>query len=223
MTRCQSEAHHPNEGFAWTEPTPLDLHVETPRLLVRPFTLEDPPMMFEAIVASREALLPWMPWARTDHYTLASTMEYVATRINRLTKPLPSEGIGVGIFERDTGLFVGGTGFHDIRRDAACVETGYWIRADRQRRGYCTEAMAHWISKLLAPQSAGGLGFNRVRIFCSADNKASARVPEKLALTREVMQRQDYYVPGLGVTDRLGWGVLASEWDITSHRPKRAQ
>ncbi len=223
MTRCHAEPHHPDQGFAWTEPSPLDLLVQTPRLIVRPYELDDAPEVFAAVNASRDALLPWMPWAREQHRGLASTTEYVAKQINALARPFTADGIGMGVFEKDTGRFVGGTGFHDLRRDSASVEVGYWVRSDRQRRGYCTEAVAHWFSRLLTPQPDGGLGLNRVRVYCSGDNKPSARVPAKLGLTAELMQRQDYHVPHHGVTDRLGWGVLAGEWDTAEHRPRAAQ
>ena len=76
---------------------------------------------------------------------------------------------------------------------------------------------------MLLPQAEGGLGLNRVRVFCSADNTPSSRVPEKLALTPELRQRADYFVPDHGVTDRLGWGVLAGEGATSSHRPRAAQ
>ncbi len=220
MTRCHSETHHPDQGFAWTEPDPLDLKVETPRLIVRPYELGDIQATFETINACRDSLLPWLPWARSEHRDLASTMEFVAKQVGRLSKPLTADGVALAIFERDSGELAGGTGFHDLRRDTASVEVGYWVRGDRTGRGYCTEAVAHWISRILAPQSRGGLGLNRVRVFCSAENKASARVPEKLGLRPEVMQRQDYLVPHHGVTDRLGWGVLAGEWDTKTHKPR---
>lgn len=223
MTRCHREPEAPHEGFAWTEPDPLELTVHTPRLIIRLWELHEAARMFEVINACRDSLLPWLPWARTEHFHLSSTTEYVAKQLNRSRRPFTADGIGLGIFEKATGQLLGGSGLHDLRRDTASVEIGYWVRGDRRNQGFCTEAVAHWISKLLAPQARGGLGLNRIRVYCSADNKASARVPEKLGLTPEVMQRQDYHVPHHGVTDRLGWGVLASEWDTTNHRPLAAQ
>ncbi len=220
MTHCHSETLTPDTGFAWKEPAALDLRVETERVIVRPYVLDDAQPVFEAVNLSRDSLLPWMPWARTDHHELASTVHYVSQQIVRLSKPLTTEGVGVGIFDKASGQFLGGTGFHDLRRDTASVETGYWIRADRRREGLCTEAMARWLSKMLAPQNSGGLGLRRIRIYCSSGNTPSTRVPEKLALRGEVMQRQDYYVPHHGVTDRLGWGVMHDEWDCVRHRVK---
>lgn len=215
MTRCAREPECPEEGFAWKPPSPLQFRVETERLLLRPYEPADVEPLFEAVNASREALVPWLPWARSDHRVIASTMRYVSSQIMALTDTdaLIAGGLGVAITDKTDGSFVGGTGFHDLRRDSASCEIGYWIRADRHGQGLCTEAVRHWIAWLLETPDKGGLGLNRIRIFCSADNTPSARVPEKLGLRAEVRQRLDYHVPGYGVTDRLGWGVLAEEWD----------
>jgi RimJ/RimL family protein N-acetyltransferase len=177
--------------------------------------------LFDTINAVRDGLLPWLPWARTEHREIASTLNFISSQILRRRKPLAPEGVALGVFDRSTGDLLGGSGFHDLRRDTASVEVGYWVRADRHNQGICTEATAHWLSRLLAPQDAGGLGLRRVRIYCSAQNKASARVPEKLGLRAEVMQRQDYFVPHHGVTDRLGWGVIHDEWDHHNHRSRQ--
>ncbi|MFI4897227.1 MAG: GNAT family N-acetyltransferase [Phycisphaerales bacterium JB059] len=218
MTRCFREPESPAEGFAWKEPSLLDLRVESARLLLRPYELEDAPLLFDAVNQDRDALLPWLPWARTEHREMASTLNFISGQILRLRKPLPAEGVALGVFDKSSGQLLGGAGFHDLRRDTASVEVGYWVRGDRHRQGICTESTAHWLSRLLAPQDAGGLGLRRVRIYCSADNRASSRVPEKLGLRPEVMQRQDYFVPHHGVTDRLGWGVMHDEWDCENHR-----
>lgn len=222
MTRCASETERPDEGLAWRPPRRLATRVETPRLVIRGYELDDAPAVFEAINASREHLLPWLPWV-DDHRELAGTVRYIASQMVIASDPSTLSGdgsrmgLGVGIFEREGGAFVGGTGFNDVRPSTASAETGYWIRADRAGRGYCTEAMRHWLSWLLGAQEAGGLGLARVRIYCSSANAASRRIPEKLGLRQEVHQRADVHTPGVGVTDRLGWGVLRDEWDCARH------
>lgn len=224
MTRCASEIERPDDGFEWRPPRRLAIRVETPRLVIRGYELDDAPAAFAAVNTSRQHLLPWLPWV-DEHRELAGTVRYIASQMviasdpSTLTGDGSRMGLGVGIFERDGGAFVGGTGFNDVRPSTASAETGYWIRADRTGRGYCTEAMRHWLSWLLSPQDAGGggLGLARVRIYCSSANAASRRVPEKLGLRQEVHQRADVLIPGLGVTDRLGWGVLREEWDCARH------
>jgi RimJ/RimL family protein N-acetyltransferase len=217
MTRCQSEANFPAFGLGWSAPDLVRCHLETPRLTVRAYQLEDAGAVFRVVNDHREHLLPWMPWAR-GHRQIADTVKYIAEQIIATTAGPLFTGIGVGIFERASGEFLGGTGVHDVRPDTASCETGYWIRGDRCGQGFAAEACRHVVSWALSDPSAGGLGLRRVRIYCSSANAASRRIPEKLGLRQEVCQREDYYVEGLGPTDRMGWGVMGREWDCQHHR-----
>ncbi|MEX0876137.1 MAG: GNAT family N-acetyltransferase [Phycisphaerales bacterium] len=216
MTRCHSENVFPTLGLGWSPPDPIACRIETPRLLIRAYELGDAPEMFEIIRASSDHLLPWMPWS-TGHTCVEFTTRYVADQILALGAGEKFTEIGVGIFEKDTGDFIGGTGVHDVRRETASCETGYWVRHDRTGQGYATEACRHIISWALGPQSGGGLGLRRVRIYCSGANGASQKLPERLGLRQEVHQRDDSYIEGIGCTDRLGWGVMADEWDCGTH------
>lgn len=220
MTRCASE-RETGLGLAWRMPETASIRIETPRVVIRSLELGDAPAMFEAVEASRSTLLPWMAWARDQHRDLAETTHFVTKQILALRSPAEFTMVTLGIFEREGGRFLGATGVHDVRRDTASAETGYWVRTEARGRGIATEATRHLLSWALRPQGEGGLGLARVRIYCSALNTASRRVIEKLGVRLEVEQRADYFVPDVGVTDRLGWGVLATEWDTRSHRPLR--
>jgi len=213
-----------DKGLNWTPLTPVPTTIETPRLLLRPYRPEDGPEIHRVVNANREHLSTFMPWARDAHRTVEGSIAFAAEHARIAAEPVgPNRdqrpaNLVLAIIERATGAIVGGTGYHDARPDSASCETGYWVVADRAGRGYVTEAMRHWISRLLERQTAGGLGFNRVRIYCSHANAASRRVCEKLGLRVEGHQRADLFVEGIGVTDRLGWGVLAAEWDTNAHR-----
>ena len=217
MTRCASETDT-GLGLGWTPPEPFVIRFETPRLVVRAYELPDAEALFEAVSTSREHLLPWMGWAKEGHTDVVSSTHYIASQIMAVREPTKFTNVGIGVFEKATGRLLGGTGVHGVHRDTACAEAGYWIRADAVGKGFCTEATAHVLSWALGEQAAGGLGLRRVVIYCSAKNAASQRIPEKLGLRQEVHQREDYFVPGVGCTDRLGWGVMAEEWDCKKHR-----
>lgn len=217
MTRCANEPEFPAEGFAWTPPAQiLPVPLESERLVIRAYELDDIPEVVETIRSNREQLQPWMPWAADEAWSPAHAGKFICEQIIALQDPKAFAAVGLGVFDRATGEFLGGSGVHDVRRDTASCETGYWIRADRRGRGYAGEACARAISWALGPQPAG-LGLRRVRAFCSKDNTASVRVLEKLGLRKELHQRLDYHVPHYGVTDRLGFGVLADEWDCQQH------
>lgn len=220
MADRRNEPDFSLHGIGWTTPSPtppIQCHLETPRLLVRSYRLDDAAAVFDAINASRDHLRPWMPWANA-HRQEADTVKYIAEQVIAMSAGPLFTGVGVGIFDRFTGEFLGGTGVHDVRAETASCETGYWIRADRCGLGYATEACRHILSWVFTDQCAGGLGLRRVRIFCSSANTASRRIPEKLGLHQEVHQREDIHVEYLGPTDRLGWGVMAREWDTRTHR-----
>lgn len=218
MARCHNEPEFPDQGYAWTDPERFPDPIIGERVVVRPWTLDDCASVYEIVNRSREHLLPWMPWARTDHRSIAQTTNYLSGQVLKAAKPLTADGVGLAIAERSSGEVLGSTGLHDLRRDSASCEIGYWVRHDRQGEGFASEAVRIWISAIFRPQNQGGLGLRRVRIFCSADNARSTALPRRLALRQEVHQRDDYFVPHHGVTDRLGWGVLAREWDCEHHR-----
>ncbi|MEL6739958.1 MAG: GNAT family protein [Planctomycetota bacterium] len=229
MTRCASEAHHTPAGLAWKPPAPLPIPIETPRLMLRAYEPSDARECFRVVDACRDSLLPWLPWARTDHLNEEASLRAILNWRAELRDTSKLAHIILGVFERETGELVGGSGFHDVRPETASCEVGYWTRPDRRGLGYAGEATAHLLSRCLLAQGdgqndgqdTGGMGFERVRIYCSSANAASKRIPEKLGLTPEVMQRRDYHVEGVGPTDRLGWGVLSEEWDAGAHRIKK--
>ncbi len=219
MPRCANETDT-GQGLGWTPPEPFTIRFETARLVLRAYELTDAAALFDAVSTSRDHLLPWMPWAREGHTDLAASAHYITTQIMALRDRAAFHAVGIGIFDKHPGRLLGGTGVHGVHRDTACAETGYWIRADATGRGYCTEATAGVLSWAFRGQDAGGLGLRRIVIYCSAENVASSRIPEKLRLRKEVEQREDYFVPGHGCTDRLGWGVLAGEWDCARMRTR---
>ncbi len=218
MTHCNSENLFPVEGLGWTPPSPLTCSLESERLIIRSYQLGDAQEFFDAICDSRDGhLLPWMPWAKDNHRTLESTTKYICEQNLAFADPATFNNVGTGIFCKESGRYLGGTGVHDIRKDTASCETGYWIRRDAIGQGYAREACARTISWALATHSNKGLGLQRVRIYCSDKNVHSCRLVEQLGITAEVRQRNDYYIETIGATDRLGWGVMSDEWDCEKH------
>ena len=226
MTRCASETDT-GSGLGWDAPVLLPLDIDTPRLTIRPYRLEDAGEAHRVIDGFRGQILPWVGFGHTKHFSLADTTAWVAEMARCAVEPcgphVPSgpvfPGVEAPIFEKDTGAYVGIVCVHQIAPDTRSCETGYWVRGDRKGRGYATEATRHWLSHLLTPQVEGGMGLNRVRIYCSSANGASEAVCRKLCLRKEVHQRADSFVARPGVTDRLGWGVVADEWDRVAHAP----
>lgn len=217
MARCDSETRYPSEGLGWRPPDLTRIRFETERLVIRGYELSDIGALFAAVEACRARLLPWMAWAEKSHRELAETAQFVSNQIMDTRKPETWAKVSLGIFLKDGGAFVGSTGVHDVRRDTASCETGYWIHSDHWGKGYATEACRATISWALRAQERGGLGLRRVRIFCSKENGSSVRVIEKLGVRKELEMPDDLWVDGFGLSTRLGFGVHADEWDTQRH------
>jgi ribosomal-protein-serine acetyltransferase len=224
-----------NRPDAWSPPDPIPARFQTRRLIVRPYTPDDRDQLFRAIDESRESLLPWLPWASVTHTDPDDTAALIG-RFNRIARTWPMideerDTIGYlwGVFERETGRLVGGTGLNRLVPGTATAETGYWVHTAHRRRGIATEALRASLSWSFMPQGEGGFGLRRIVIFAATVNTPSIGVPEKLGLRREQHTLKDRWVDGHGWCDSYGWGVLAEEWDCErmrlregTQRPRRS-
>ncbi|CAG0974381.1 Putative ribosomal N-acetyltransferase YdaF [Phycisphaerales bacterium] len=214
---------HPTRQPPWTPPNPLPGPFKGLGLVIRRYHQSDAARVFEAISLSRENLWPWMPWAKSNYLSLEQTLDSIARFEQSWADPLRPEynttsGFIMGVFEESTGDLLGGTGFNRLDPSIHNAETGYWVRADRQRRGIATRILRVGLSMGFTPQSRSGLGFRRVHIFAAAPNVPSCGVPAKLGLRQSLHARLDRWIDGIGYCDTIGWDVLAAEWDAESCR-----
>lgn len=134
--------------------------IATERLNLEPIETRHAEGIFEATVASRRELLPWMPWAREP--TLEGVRKMAAEDVNTFA-----------IIERATGEVIGVAGLN--ANPDGSYELHYWIRSDRAGRGLATEA-----SRALLDWARRSLGATRFDLWAGRDNAASRRVAEKL-------------------------------------------
>lgn len=203
----------------WTLPSPVPDRIETERLVLRPFEHADAASMFEAIESGRAGLLPWLPWAETDNRSIEEVHFTIENFARREASP-DCRSFSFGVFDRATGAVLGSTSIHNIEPGQHCGSTGYWTRADRQRRGICTEATGAIITSALTPKDRGGWGLRRMTIYCAEVNAASAGVARKLGLRLETRSPGGRYLRGMGYHTELMFGVLASEWDFERRRAR---
>jgi RimJ/RimL family protein N-acetyltransferase len=142
--------------------------LETERLLLEPLAPDHAQGLFEATVASREQLLPWMPWARDP--TLAATEEMTKHGVKDWAE---HSEFHFAMIERATGMVLGVSGLNAEGSDAA--ELHYWIRTDRAGKGLTTEACT-----ALVGWARRSLRLRRLTLWAGSDNGASRRVAEKL-------------------------------------------
>ncbi|MFN5946382.1 MAG: GNAT family N-acetyltransferase [Phycisphaerae bacterium] len=205
---------------AWLPPSPTPTRFATPDLILRAYALADAAQLFEAVDESRDGLLPWLPWAKSQHTSEASSRASIEL-FERERDNLLEPGLGrsvIGIFSESSGRLLGGTGVHQINASRHTGEIGYWVRRSEQRKGICTRAAAAMISWCFLPQSQGGFGLRRIQIFAAAPNTASVAVLTKLGLHRFGILRQERFELGYGWVDTCAFDILAHEWDSASYR-----
>ncbi|MCA9278011.1 MAG: GNAT family N-acetyltransferase [Phycisphaeraceae bacterium] len=201
----------------WTRPDVLPSGWTSERLVCRYCDPALAPAMFEAVQAKRDALLPWLEWAKSDNTTVQQCVYNLERFRRNAVDPLCTEYFLV-ISDRVSGEFVGGTGWHAICGDSAQAEFGYWIRGDRHGQGLCTEAMRAHLTWGFLPQDKGGWGFRRIEAWCAADNAASVRVLTKLGMRLESTKRAHRWIDGAGWRNSLGFALLADEWQTRSEK-----
>ena len=149
-------------------------------LVLRSFNTGDVQALYEAVIESRRELAPWMPWCHA-HYSRADSEEWIAQHgsLWQNDKSYP-----LAVFERDTGMFVGGSGLNNLNHEHNTADLGYWVRSSRTGRGYATRAAL--MSALFALDTCG---FIRVQLLVAADNAASRRVADKAGARYEGVLR----------------------------------
>ncbi len=172
--------------------------LQTDRLRIRPFTLDDVPAMVEGCspraIAATALAIPH-PYAESDG---VAWVESHAGRAER------GESLELAITDHERGMLLGGC---SIRIDAAhrCGEIGYVVYLPHQGRGIATEA-----ARALTAYGFDVLDLNRIEAHCFEENAASARVLEKCGMRFEGLLRQKIIKWG-EPKDLRFYGVLRSD------------
>lgn len=146
-----------------------DILIETPRLIIRPPTLDD----LDSIQSAKEAAWPelqkWMSWSSDDQ----KPIEPLRRHIEEAT--LSKDNILLCAFHKATQDFVISTGIYKYGEEAGVFSTGYWANPDYVRQGYATEA-----TNAVIRYGFNVLGIKGMHISYYEGNKNSARIIEKL-------------------------------------------
>lgn len=177
--------------------------LETKRLNLRPFSLEDAGevqrLAGDRDVAATTLLIPHPypdgaaeTWIRS-HPDLFQTRKNVVFAITRIEDQQLVGAIGLVV-----------QSLHDR------AELGYWIGKPYWGNGYCTEA-----ARAILAFAFNDLELNRVYAHHMQRNPASGRVMEKLGMRFEVSVRQHVKKWGQ-YEDMLMYGLLREEFDSQS-------
>jgi ribosomal-protein-serine acetyltransferase len=196
-------------------PTLINLPTEIPseRLVLRPYRPEDGDALFAAIEESREHLRPWLGWA--EHYGSAEEARVYCARC--AANWLLRTDLTLGIFDRRTGKYFGGTGLHNPNWELRTFEIGYWLRATAEGQGIMSETV-----RSLTDFALDALQANRVEIVCDASNERSSRVAERAGFTLEGRLRNALPSPSGNPVDCLVFSVVPEDrQSFTTSSPAR--
>lgn len=174
--------------------------LETPRVRIRRFTLEDVP----AMVAYRNHVdvaryQSWQRWSEADARDLVQSVEG--------TDPgWPGWWFQVAVTLRDTDEVIGDVGLHTFRDEPHQGEIGYSLAPDYQGRGLMSEALT-----ALLDLAYGKLKMHRISARVHHRNHPSCRLLERLGFRREAHFVQGWWFKGTWA-DELIYAQLASEW-----------
>ncbi|HKX17971.1 MAG TPA: GNAT family protein [bacterium] len=174
-----------------------------PRVRLRSLRPSDAPAVWDAVEESRKRLERWLPWVHHTH-SAADERRAIAGMRGRWRR---REDFLVGIFDRLTGRYLGGSGLHKINWERRCFEIGYWIRAGAEGKGYVSEAV-----RLLTCFAFDRLGAARVEIFMHPRNVRSEAVAKRLGFVYEGTARAVTPGPDGRLEDRHMYALVRADY-----------
>lgn len=154
-----------------------------------------------AISVSLDELRVWMPWARAmpTAEIERALIEASSTRFDR------GEDFEYFLFEVSAVELVGAAALH--LREPETAEIGYWVRSDRHRRGYATEAARALTSAAFEHVSS----VRAVEIRMEKGNAGERPRPVEARLRAHRREDRDIVTPGH--TGRgLVWRTTRATW-----------
>ncbi|MEP1079233.1 GNAT family N-acetyltransferase [Leptolyngbya sp. PL-A3] len=177
-------------------------NLKTDRLLLRPFTLADAPLvqrfMEDGAIAHTARSIPYP-------YEDGMAEQWIATHA-------PDYEAGVAVvyaIALQNHTLIGAVGLTLSPADA-CAELGYWVGQPYWGQGYATEA-----TQRLIQFGFESLMLNRIYATCLARNSASARVLQKSGMTYEGCLKQHVCHRGK-LEDLEQYALLKQNYDIRS-------
>jgi RimJ/RimL family protein N-acetyltransferase len=178
-----------------------DYPIRTPRLALRPYTLDDLDALYD--IQSRPGVTRYLLFEARDRDEVRKSLrQKVAARA------LDYEGanLTLAVVLPETGALIGDVMLFWRSREHRQGEIGYIFHPDHGGRGYATEA-----ARVMLRLGFDECGLHRIIGRVDARNTASARVLERLGMRREAHFLQNEFVKGEW-TDEVVYAMLEDEW-----------
>lgn len=170
--------------LTWKPPT-----LETDRLILRPIELDDAAAIFEYALNPAVSLYTlWEP-----HKTVQDSIDYIKDYVFHYYAQGVPEPFGVALKSSPQKL-IGTVGCFWVSKSAKSMELAYALGQDHWGRGLVAEA-----SSAVMDFCFKTFELKRIQARCKVENKASARVMEKIGMTFEgtlcssVFHRDQYW------------------------------
>jgi ribosomal-protein-alanine N-acetyltransferase len=153
--------------------------LETERLLLRPFTLDDEAAVFA--LASDSEVARFVRFEA--HRTPAETHAFLELAEQHYRRGGP---FAWAIVRRKDGRLIGSCGFVSQSKERRSAEIGYWIGRPYWGKGHAVEA-----ARALVRFGFEQMDLERVEAKCFVENRAGQRVIEKLGMKYEGTDRSE--------------------------------
>lgn len=168
----------------------LPTQIETDRLVIRPMMPGDGKILNEAVIESWDDLKNWMPWAQHEKPSVDDSEVLCRQGYARW---ILRDDLWMGFWEKETGIYAGGSGLHRINWKVPLFEIGYWCRTSMQGKGYVTE-----VSNALSRLAFDKLCCRRLEIRCDSRNEKSEAVMKRLGFKHEATLQKENVHSGDG-------------------------
>lgn len=180
----------------------MTLHLETPRLIMRPF--EDRDTEAFSRYRSDPEVARYQGWEAP--YSLEQAARFIQD-LQSLHPGTPGNWYQIAIQRKDDGILAGDCAFQILLEDSRQAEIGITLAREYQGQGYAHEAAACLLNYLFQEHQ-----LHRVRANCDPENTASARLLERLGMRHEGRFIESLWLKGR-YYDEDWYAILRCEWE----------
>jgi len=177
--------------------------IETERLILRPFTMDDAPEL-QRLAGDRD-IASTTSEGEIPEPNMAK--QWIKIRQDRFDR---GESVDFAIIHREWGVLIGAIGLGMENKQDESMQLGYWLGKQYWNNGYCTEA-----SHAVLRYGFGVLGLHRIYARHFTRNPASGRVLQKIGMKHEGTLREAFKKWGK-FEDLECYGILKSEYTYSN-------
>lgn len=175
--------------------------LETPRLILRKFSVEDAEAMFMNWCQD-EAVTRYLTWL--PHENIEETQATIKFFIEQYSLPHTYHYL---IVLKDTDTPIGSLGCVRFSERSESAEVGYCIARPYWKQGIATEALSALLKHLFE-----AVGVQRVYARYCTENPSSGKVMEKVGMVYEGIQRKAHKLHTGGFADLGVYSLLKEEY-----------